>query len=171
MPILFWDLRLSRNLLHYKCLESIALSDVVELLDADTALVALGYLLNVVLEATERGDLILEDNYTVTNDTDLRLTGDLTVLDIASCDNADTGYANGLSDLRMAKENLLVRGSEQTLHSRLYLIDDLIDDTVSTDIYVVSLCGVQRVLIGTYVEAYDDGIGCRRKLRLHRRRA
>ena len=81
-------------------------------------------------------------------------------MNIAASDNADTGNADGLTNLGMAKQNLLVGGSKHTLHSRLDLIEYLVDNTVSTDVYLVTLGRVKGILIGTDVEAGDDGIGC-----------
>ena len=147
--------RLSGYLFHNIRLERITLADIIELLNANTAFVTLVNLLNVVLETAERGNLILKDNDTVTDNTDGGLTGDLTASDVASCDNADTGNLNGLSDLGVSEENLLVGGSKHTLHSRLNLVYDLIDDTVSTDIYLITLSRIKCVLVGTYVEARD----------------
>ena len=78
--------------------------DVVELLQTHAALVAAGYLANVVLESLERGDLILEDHDTVTNHADLRLAGDLAVLHVRACDKADIGYArNNMKGLSFEK--------------------------------------------------------------------
>ena len=63
----------------------------------------------------------------------------------------------------MTLKNFLELGSKHTLHSSLDLIDDLIDDTVSSDINAVSLCGVKSVFIGTHVEANDDRAGSSRE--------
>ena len=45
------------NLLHDEGLQDIANLDVVETVETDATLVAIGHLLHVVLEATQRGDL------------------------------------------------------------------------------------------------------------------
>ena len=66
--------KLSLNFFHDEGFKHIPLTDIIKLLDTNTTLVALKNFLYVVLEAAERGDLILEDNYTVTNDTDGGLT-------------------------------------------------------------------------------------------------
>ncbi len=59
------------DLLHDEGLENIADLDIIELFKSDTAFVALCHFLGVVLEALERGDLILENDHAVTKDADL----------------------------------------------------------------------------------------------------
>ena len=50
--IFFCQKALRLDLFHYKRLKGIALADIVELFDSDTALVALGYLLDVILKSS-----------------------------------------------------------------------------------------------------------------------
>ena len=63
----------------------------------------------------------------------------------------------------MTEKNFLILGCKQTLHSCLDLIDDLIDDTVATNVNLISLCAVKSVSVGTNVKAADDSIRCCRK--------
>ncbi len=62
------------NLNHHEGLENIALLDVIEALETDTALIALHNLTGIVLEAFEGGNLILEDHDAVTDNADLSVT-------------------------------------------------------------------------------------------------
>ena len=79
----------SLDLFHDEGFENIAFLDVVEAFQTDTAFVALNDFLCVILEALEGGDLIFEDHDTVTDDTDLGLTCDLTVKDIGTGNRTD----------------------------------------------------------------------------------
>ena len=62
---------LSCDLFHYKCFEYVALLDVVELCKTNTTLVAVGYLAHVFLKALKRGNVVLKDYDTITNNSDL----------------------------------------------------------------------------------------------------
>ena len=77
------------NFFHNKCFKHVSELEVVELLESDTALVALRDLAYVVLKTAERGDLILVNHDTVADYADLRLTGDLTVLNVRARNEAD----------------------------------------------------------------------------------
>ena len=83
------------NLLHNERLKDVSYLDVVELLKTHAALVATGNLANVVLESLQRRDLILKDHDAVTDHADLRLTGDLTVLNIRARDSVPRAALSG----------------------------------------------------------------------------
>ena len=106
LPIVLPFILLSLNFLHDECFENIVGTDVVELLEADTALVSCSNLADVVLEAAQRCDLVLEDHDAVTYDTDLCLSGNLSVLHVRACDKADVRHVNGLSDLCVTQQYL-----------------------------------------------------------------
>ena len=74
---------------HHEGFENVAFLDIVEFFKSDTAFEALRDLLDVILEAAERSDLIFKNNDAVTKHADARVTGDLTVADVRACDNAD----------------------------------------------------------------------------------
>ena len=77
------------NFFHNERFENVAELEVIELLESNAALIALCDLAYVVLETAERGDLILINHDTVTYYADLRLTGDLTVLNVRARNEAD----------------------------------------------------------------------------------
>ena len=82
------------------CFEDVANLQVAELLDTHTTLVTSCNLFDVVFETFERGQVLVSDNNTVTNNTNLCISGDLTFQNIASCNGADT------SDLDILHEPL-----------------------------------------------------------------
>ena len=133
--------------------------DIVVLLQTDTALVALCHFLHVVLETLQRGDLVFEDHHAVADDADLGLTGYLTVGDIGAGDHAHIGNADRLTHLGAAENDFLILGSQHTLHSRFNFVYAIVNDAVGAHVYPVTLCHIGGVLIGTDVEAHDDGVG------------
>ena len=151
------------DLLHDIRLKDISNLDVIELLKSNTALVAAHDLACVVLESLERGNLILKDHDAVTNHADLRLSCDLTVLNIASRNRTDVGNVNGLTNLCVTEQILAELGIEHTLHCRLDLLQALVNDAIGANVNVLTLCRVDRALIGSDVESDDDRIGSRRE--------
>ena len=72
-----WERSSLSVLFHAEGLVDVALLHVRELGQGDAALVAFGHFLDVVLEAAERGDLVLGDDDAVAHDADLAVAGDL----------------------------------------------------------------------------------------------
>ena len=136
--------------------EEVAFLDIVELLQTDTALVALGDLLDVVLEAAQRLYLILGDDYTVTNNADKSAALDLAGNNLAASDGADVADADSLANLCVSEELFLEYGSEKSLHSCCDLLNALIDYTVGTDVDLLALCRIESNTVGTYVESDND---------------
>ena len=65
--------------------------------------------------------------------------------------------------LGVTEQVLAILGREHTLHSCLDLLKALVNDAVGAYVYILTLGGIKRGLIGTNVEANDDRIGCCRK--------
>src|ERR1700712_1925208 len=78
-----------RDLLRAIALDHVADLDVVEVLDADTALEAFAHFLDVVLEAAQRPDGAVEYFHAVADDPDARLTVDDPAAHRAAGDEAD----------------------------------------------------------------------------------
>ncbi len=127
--------------------------------EVDAALEALADLGDVVLEASQTGDLeAFDDDDTVARDARLGATLDLAALDHRSGDVAELGRAEDLADLGGARLALLVLRLEHALEGELDLLDRLVDDRVVADLDAF-LLGVLRVLaFGANVEADDDGV-------------
>ena len=64
------------DLLHFKTLELIALSDIVKALNADAALISGCYLAHIVFEATQRINIAFVNNDTVAYYADLTISDD-----------------------------------------------------------------------------------------------
>src|SRR5688572_20985188 len=80
------------DLLGAVALDHVADFDVVEVLDADAALVAFLHFLHVVLEAAERADRPVVDLLAVPNDADAALAVDQARAHVAPRDHADTRH-------------------------------------------------------------------------------
>ena len=91
--------------------DDVAHALVVELLYLDAALVTGGDLLDVVLEAAQRGHLALEHDYAVAHDAHLASALDLAVLDVAAADGTDLADLVQLAYLDVADDLLLELGA------------------------------------------------------------
>ncbi len=149
---------LSCDLLHYKCFEYIAFFDIIEFFQSYTAFIARCNFLDIVLETAERGNLVLKYNYAVAHYSYLSGAGNLAVLNIRACDGSDAGNMDSLAYLGMTEDNLAVYRLEHTLDSGFYLLYAFIDDSVCADIDTLLGGIVHSKLIGTDIEADDDGI-------------
>src|SRR5919197_2151995 len=83
-------------------LEDVALAEVVEALEEDAALEALGHLAHVVLEAPELRDRRLVDDRPVANDPHAGATADDTAGHVGAGDRAEARDAEELPDLDLA---------------------------------------------------------------------
>ena len=123
----------------------------------NTVIKAGGNLAHVVLEAAQRGNLVFVDDDTVTDYADLRLTGDLAVLYVGAGNEADVRYVDDLADLRVAEQGFPELGSKHALHGGGDFVDAFVNYAVGADFDALTLRGIESGLIGTDVEAYDDG--------------
>src|SRR5699024_3343660 len=87
------------NLFHQEGLDHVAHFDVLELLEGDAALVALGDLLHAVLEALEGGDGAVVDDDVVPQQAHLGAPLDLALGDVAACHHAHAGDAEDVAHL------------------------------------------------------------------------
>src|SRR5690606_7910398 len=121
-------------------LDEVALLDVVEVGQADTALEALGHLANVVLEPLERVD------------------GPV-VGDVATGDGSDPGNPEHGPDLGGAEHDFLLLGGELAHQELFDLVQQLVDDAVGADLDPQALGCLAGTRLRTHVEADDDGVG------------
>ncbi len=112
--------------------------NVAEFFQSDTAFVALGYLLNIVLETLQAGDLSAEH--------------------VRTRNHADVRYLINLTYFNTAKIYLAELGSKHTLHSRSYFFDSVVNDSVQTDIHTVSFGAVCGNGVRTDVESDDNSV-------------
>src|SRR5699024_7519618 len=64
-----------------------------------------------------------------------------------------------LTDLQLAQRNLAELGSQHTLHSVRNIVDGVVDDAVHTHFHLGGGSFFLGDVVGTDVEADDDGVG------------
>ena len=103
-------------------LDDIALFEVLEVREADTALKASGNLLDIFLEPLERLHLTLPDDGAFSQKANLGISGDDTVGDHATGDGADTRDTEDLSNLSVSGDHLFVLGFKKAEHCVLNIL-------------------------------------------------
>src|SRR5215218_7606043 len=157
------------DLLDDVALDLVAVLDVVEVLKADAALVALAHLGHVVFQTTQRADAALPRDDAVADESGASVAADDAVDDAAARDDAGLRHAEGLEDERLAQNLLGLDLVEHADHGRAYLLLDLVDDRVEADVHVLLPRELRGPHLGADVEADDDDRAPRR-LGLRRRR-
>src|SRR3954467_10311406 len=133
--------------------------DVVERPQADTALVALADLGDVVLEAAQGLDgEVVGDDDPVADQPGLRVPVDGPAADDRAGDVADARHPEDLADLRRTERDLLVLRLEHALEGRLDLLDRLVDDRVVPDVDTLAVGQLRRLPLSPDVEAQDDDV-------------
>src|ERR1700733_591151 len=140
-------------------LNDVAVLEVLEVGEPDTALEARCDLAHIVLEAAQRVDRTLPDDGALAQEAHLRAAGDLAVAHVAPGHGADPGHPEDLAHLGLARDDLLVDRGEQTEHGRLNVLEQLVDDFVGPDLDVGRLGQLTRALVGPHVEPDDGGVG------------
>src|ERR1044072_7418003 len=97
------------HLFDFEGLDDVLLLDVAVALEADTALEALGDLLDVVLEALERVELAFPDDGVVAGEAGVARTDDLALDDVRAGDDDAADLEDG-ADFRLALALLDLRG-------------------------------------------------------------
>src|SRR5688500_3018381 len=137
-------------------LDDVADLEIVEVLDADTALETLTHLRHVVLEAAERRDDAVVDLGAVTNDAHAGLAIDDAVSNEAPGDYADARNLEQLAHLGFAADDFPLLRPQQTLERGPNIGHRLVDDLVELDVDAFALGRGARVVVGPHVEADDD---------------
>src|SRR3954453_8379921 len=155
----------ARLLAHLEGLDDVLDLDVVERPQADTALVALADLGDVVLEPAQRIDgQVVGDDDAVADQPGLRVTDDRAATDDRTRDVADARHPEDLADLRRAELDLLVLRLEHALEGRLDLLDRLVDDRVVPDVDALAVGELGGLTLGPDVEAQDDDVVSQRQV-------
>src|ERR1044072_3989775 len=94
-------------------LDDVAVLEVLIVLQADAALVAVANLADVVLEPAERRDLAVVDDDAVAHETRPRVASDRARPDVAPRDDAELRHPEGLPDLRLAEDPLALLWFQQ----------------------------------------------------------
>src|SRR6478609_7769275 len=152
----------ARDLLHLEGFDDVALLDVVEPLQDETALEALADLGGVVLLALQRCQVqAVRDDVAVADQAHLGVAPDDTTGDHAARDVADLGAAEDRADLRLTQGRLLELRLEHALERRLDLLDGVVDHRVVADLHTLALGQLRRLALRADVEADDDRVGGR----------
>src|SRR4051812_8848795 len=152
-------LSIPRLLADLEGLDDVLDLDVVERPQADTALVALADLGDVVLEAAQRLDgEVVGDDDAVADDPGLRVPVDRAGPDDRTGDVADARHAEDLADLRRAERDLLELRLEHALEGRLDLLDRRVEHRVVPDVDTLAVGQLGGLPLGPDVEADDDDV-------------
>ena len=108
--------------------DNVAFLDVVEVLDAKTAVVSGGNFLDVVLASFQRCQDAFLDDDTIADDSDLCGSCDLTFFDHTAGDCSDLGNLEGLPYFQCGGYNFLLHRGEHTFYTALDLVDCIVDD-------------------------------------------
>ena len=140
-------------------LDEVAFYDVVVALDAQTALHVETCLLDIVFTMLERREFASMDHNTVTDYAAFVSTFGFTLTHDTTCDRTHLGDTESLQYLEGSRNLLLDLWREHTCHSRLDLVDGIVDDGVDTDIHLLVLCHLTRCASRTHIEADDNSVG------------
>src|SRR5438105_6689214 len=118
---------LCRNALGSKRFDDVAHLYIAVVGDGNTALHAVADFAGIIFEAAQRAHFAGEDHDIVTQQADFGVALDDAVCDLASGDRADFRNAEGLAHLRLALVSFLDSRLEETAHSALDLVLQLVN--------------------------------------------
>src|SRR5256886_4383187 len=151
-------LQRSRHFDDFVHFELIALFDVVETLDRQSAFEARLDLAHIVLEALERIELAIVDDDIVAQDPDLRTAPHHAFEHVAAGDGPDLGYLGDLAHFDEPELAFLLLRREHARERRLHLVYRFVDDVVVADVDAVVFGELARGDIGAGVETDDDSL-------------
>src|ERR671911_1989530 len=111
-------------------LDDVAFLDVVEVLDPDAALEALGHLAHVILEALERPDTAVIDDDAVADDARPPVPNDRAADHVTTGDHADAGNPEQSAHLCGPELGLPLLGREHPRECRADVVDRVVDHAV-----------------------------------------
>src|SRR5690606_14895881 len=157
---IFCSRRLQRpgDLFDAEAFDDVALADVFVVLEGHAAFLAHLDFLDLVLEALERLELAFVDDDVVADEADARATLDHALGDTAAGDLADLGDVEHFEDFGIADKGLAPFGLQEAAHGILHVLDEVVNDVVIADFDAVAGRQFLSLLVGTDVEADDDGI-------------
>src|SRR6516165_6972053 len=147
------------NLLHPVALDDVADFHVLIVLEGHPTLLAGDDLLDVILEAPQLRELAFVDDHVVTDEAHIRPTLDASVSDATARNVPDLGDLEDFQHEGIAERRLPQRRGQQARHCFLHVIHEIVDDVVIADLDAGTLRGFAGLLVGTYIEAYDRGVG------------
>ena len=142
-------------------LENVAFLDVVEVVEQDAALEALGDLSCVLLEALELRDRRVVDHGSVAHDAHLRAPPHDARCDHAAGDRAEPRDLEEGAHLGLADDLLGLDGGEHADERLLDVLGELVDDAVGADVDALALRELPCLGVRTHVEADDECVRSR----------
>src|SRR5580658_4921860 len=146
------------DLLDFVALEHVLFLEIVEAVEPDAALEALGDFTDVVLEALQARNLAIESDDALAHEAHLRGADDLAFGHVAPC-NGDTLDLEDLPNLGLAVVLLDERGRQEAFHGPLHLSQGIVDDRVKAYLDLVLFGQDARLSRGTDVESDDHRSG------------
>ena len=103
------------------------------------------------------------DNYTIPDETYLGGSGKFSLLNHTTGNGSNLGDLEGLAYLCSCCNLLFLLRCKHTLYTALYLVYCVVDYRVEPYLNALPLRYLARAHRWTYLESYNNGIGCRRK--------
>src|SRR5690606_36110211 len=145
-------------------LDPVASAHVVVVLHADTALHAVPYFADVILEATQGFQLAFVDDHVFTQYPDRPVTVDRALDDHTTGHRPELRRTEHVTHFGNTKDLLAHIAAKHARQGLLDVFDDLVDHAVVAQIQAFGLDHLARRGIGTDVEAEDHGVGSQRQV-------
>src|SRR5438094_4284441 len=146
----------ARHLLRTVALDHVADLDVIEVLDADSALEALAYFAHVFLESPKRRYRAVIDLDSIADHANAPLTVDDATAYGAPSDGADARDLEHLAYLGFAENDLTLLGPQESLERRPHVVHRLVNDAIEANVDTLALGSRSRVVVRSNVEAEND---------------
>ncbi len=140
-------------------LHRITLLEVVEAFEGNAALVASGNLAHVVLEAAQAGNSAIEQHRATAQHPHGAVAGQLAIVDDDARHLLVLGQAEDRTHRRVAINHILISRVEHSGHCRLDIVNQVVDDIVEANVYMIGISGAAGNGVGADVEADDDCAG------------
>ena len=139
-------------------LDHVALDEIVEAVDPNTAFETGFDLVDLFLVAAQRGCNAFVDEFLAPDDADLA-AADAAALDETTGDRAALGKIEELTHLGLAGGDFLLNRRQQAGHGVLHLVDEFVDYRVELDLHAFALGDVGHTRVDPGVKAENDAIG------------
>ena len=156
-PYLYKPL-LSRYFYHDISFYFIFLFHIVKSVKYKATFVSCLNFLNIVFESLQGCKLTFKYLLAFSGNTNLAVSLEDTIQNIASCNRTNTGCLEQLTHFRMTDNFLLKYRIKHTLHGSFYIFDCLINNSIQTKIYTFLLSKLFCGCIRTDIKADNDRI-------------
>ena len=125
--VYFVNASLTLDLLHNMSLNNIPLNNIIIILYLNTTLITISNLFNIILKPLQRNKFTLMKNNIISNNSNNRISSNLTICYIASSDSTNIRNLKYLSNLSITNNNLFILRIKHTFHSRLNIFYSIIN--------------------------------------------